>query len=146
MKKTILSCLLICFTCMPIAFTAVTSADLLEQVIEPSKQNNQIIDMGNNKNSVGNAVFKQSVDIITGKVKQPLYIRIIKVILRAILIVGVSMGIVIGIKYVYSQWDEGAQKKLQGYLWNIVYWILIALGSLTIVEIIQSITNSSVNF
>lgn len=121
-------------------------ADLLEQAVEPSKQNNQMIDMGNNKNAIGNWVFKQSIDLITWKVQQPLVVRIIKVILRAVLILWVTMWIVIGIKYVYSQWDESAQKKLQWYLWNIIYGVLIALGSLTIIELVRSITQSTINF
>lgn len=120
--------------------------DILERVFTPSKQNNQIIDIWNTKDAVWNTVFKQSIDVLSGDVQQPLYVRMIKIILRATLIIWVTMGIVIGIKYIFSQWNESEQKKILWYLWNIIYWILIALWSLVIVELILSITRTSVTF
>ena len=126
----------------------ISSADLLEQVVQESKNNSQLIDIGNNKQSVGNAVFKPTVGLVNGKlvVIQPLYIRVIKFILRATLILGVTMWILVGVRYVYVQWDEGEEKKLIQYLWNIVIGIVLALSALVIVEIVQSITKSSITF
>lgn len=140
MKKVILSFLCVFYSILP----AVYADDLLEQSFEPSKQNNQVVDLGNNQTAVWNAIFKQALWL--DGIQQPLYVRIIKVILRWTLILGVTMGMIIGIRYIFVQWDEAAQKKLQWYLWNIIYWILIALASLTIVELIQSLTRSSVTF
>ncbi len=120
--------------------------DILEKVFTPSKQNNQIIDIGNTKDAVWNSVFKQSIDILSWDVQQPLYVRMIKIILRATLIIWISMWIIIGIKYIFSQWNESEQKKILWYLWNIIYWILIALWSLVIVELILSVTRTSVTF
>lgn len=119
--------------------------ELLDCAIQPSKDNGQILDIWNNKTSVWNTFFKRAVGL-DGTVQQPLYIRVIKVILRLTLILWVTMGILIGIRYVFAQGDEGAQKKLLGYIANIVYWILLALSALVIVEIIQSITRSSITF
>lgn len=120
--------------------------DILERIYTPSKQNNQVVDMGNNKTAVWNEVFKQSIDIITWEVKDSLVVRITKTILRWVLIIGISMGIVVWIKYIFSQWDEWEQKKLQWYLRNIIYGILIAFWALVIVELILSITRTSVTF
>lgn len=138
---------IIAFICFRYGFLPVTyGIDILENVFTPSKQNNQIIDIWNTRDSVWNTVFKQSINILTWDVQQPLYVRMIKIILRATLIIWVTMWILIGIKYIFSQWNEAEQKKILWYLWNIIYWILIALWSLVIVELILSVTRTSVTF
>lgn len=142
MKKFILSVLCLRYAVIPATY----GMDILEKTFTPSKQNNQIIDLWNNKDSVWNSFFKQSVDLLTGDVQQPLYIRLIKSILRGTIIIGVTMGLIIGIRYIYSQWNEAEQKKQQWYLWNIIYGILIALWSLVIVELVLSITKTSITF
>ncbi len=142
MKKTIIAFLCFWYGIVPATY----GIDILERVFTPSKQNNQIIDIWNTKNAVWNTVFKQSIDLLTWDIQQPLYVRMIKIILRGTLIIWISMWIVVWIKYIFSQWDETEQKKIQWYLWNIIYGILIALWSLVMVELILSITRTSVTF
>lgn len=139
MFKRILSSLCFFYAFMPMAH----AVDLLDEAIEPSKQNNQVLDLWNNRNAVGNAVFRQSIGL-DGTVQQPLYVRVIKFILRATLVLGVTMWLLIGVKYIFAQWDEKEEQKLMWYIRNIVYGILIALAALAIVELILSITKSSV--
>ena len=142
MRKTIITLLCFRYAILPATY----GIDIVERVFTPSKQQNQIIDIWNTKDSVWNTVFRWSINLLTWETQQPLYVRMIKIILRATLIIWVSMGIVVGIKYIYTQWNEAEQKKTLWYLWNIIYWILIALWSLVIVELILSITRTSVTF
>ncbi len=90
---------------LPVAGSSIVRADLLETAVQESKGYNQMIDVGNNKNAVGNTIFRSSIALVDGKLTtvQPLYIRVIKFILRMTLVVGVSMGIILGIKYMLSQ-------------------------------------------
>ena len=131
---------------MPIFVPMTHASDLLDKAIEPSKQNNQVIDLWNNRNAVGNTIFESSYNIVTGKREDPLVAKITKTILRFTIMIGVTMGLFIWVRYIFAQWNEWDQKKLLGYLWNIIYGILIALASLAIVELILSITRSSITF
>jgi len=126
----------------------VSAADLLEEAVQESKSYNQVIDIGNNKNAVGNSIFKPSLSLVNGQLVtvQPLYIRVIKFILRATLVIGISMGIILGIRYILAQGDAAEEKKIIGYLWNIAFGILIALAAIVIVELAQSITRSTIPF
>ncbi len=126
--------------------TSVFAVDILENIFTPSKQNRQIVDLWNDPNAVWNTLFRWGTTVVDGRIVavQPIYVRVIKSVLRLTLAIWVSMWILIWIKYIYTQWNETEQKKLQWYLWNIIYWILIALWSLVIVEIILSITRSSI--
>lgn len=142
MKKALLTFLLFWYSIIPTA----SAIDILENIYTPSKQNNQVVDMGNNKTAVWNAIFRQSINVVWGGVQESLLVRVTKTILRSTLIVWVSMWIIIGIRYILSQWDEWQQKKLQWYLWNIIYGILIAFSALVIVELVLSITRNSITF
>ncbi len=141
MKKLIIGLMCIFYSVLPI----VHASDLLDSAIEPSKDNGQVIDLGNNRDAVWNTFFKRAIGL-GWTVQQPLYVRIIKTILRLTLILWVTVGIALGVKYIFDQWDEWKQKKTIGYIVNIVYWILIALSALVIVELIQSVTRSSITF
>ena len=39
------------------------SKDFLEQAFEPSKSHEQVVDLGNNKNAVGNEIFREGTEI-----------------------------------------------------------------------------------
>lgn len=125
--------------------SGITRADLLETAVQESKGYNQMIDIGNNKNAVWNTVFRSSIALVNGKLVtvQPLYIRVIKFILRATLVIGVSMGIILGIRYILAQGDSASEKKIVWYIWNIAFGVIIALSALVIVNLAQSITKST---
>ena len=132
------------------ALSAPTFAlDLLEQIYQQPKQYDTVVDMWNNKNAVGNDLIRwgTSVNVWGGPVLQqqdPLLVRIIKWLLRIMAILGVSMGIYVGIQYILSQGDAAKEKAAQWNLVKIVVGIIIALSALAIVNLIQSITRSSI--
>ncbi len=124
--------------------------DLLEQSYQQSKQYDTVVDIGNNKNAVGNDLVRggTSVNVWGGPVLQqqdPLLVRIMKWLLRMMAIIGVSMGIFVGIQYALSQGDAAKEKKAIDNLVKIVVGIIIALSALAIVNLIQSITRSSIS-
>lgn len=87
---------------------SVYGLDLLEQSYQQSKQYDTVVDIGNNKNAVGNDLIRggSTVNLGGGPVLQqqdPLLVRIIKRMLRMMAIIGVSMGIYVGIQYALSQ-------------------------------------------
>ena len=77
--------------------------------------------------------------------EDPLLVRIIKRMLRIMAILGVSMGIYVGIQYVMAQGDAGKEKKAIDNLIKIAVGVIIALSALAIVNLVQSITRSSIN-
>ena len=80
---------------------------------------------------------------ISIKKTDPLIIRIIKFIIRMIVLVGVSVFIYIGVRYIMSAWDgELYDSEKTHLLVQIGAGILIALASMTILYFILSITGT----
>lgn len=136
------------------ALTFTSSAfalDLLEQSFQQSKQYDTVVDMGNTKNAVGNELIRggTSVNLGGGQTltpQDPLLVRIIKWLLRIMAIIGVSMGIYVGITYILAQGDQSKEKKAIDNLVKIAVGIVIALGAIAIINLVQSLTRSSINF
>jgi hypothetical protein len=61
MKKFLLAVIILPYLTVSTTY----GVDILERIYTPSKQNNQVVDIGNNKTAVGNEVFRQSKDLIT---------------------------------------------------------------------------------
>ena len=125
--------------------------DLLEQTYQQSKQYDTVVDNGNNKNAVGNDIIRWGTSVNVGgggiglQQQDPLLVRIMKWLLRMMAIVGVSMWIYVGIQYIMSQWDQAKEKKAIDNLVKIAVGIILALSAIAIVNLIQSITRSSIN-
>jgi len=144
--------LVVIFASMCVVLPRICQADALEATFEIPKTQGKVINIGDTQDAVGNTLFRGSaggikvlgVTLSTGS--DPLYIAIIKTILRLTMILGVSMGLIIGIQYILAQWDEWKQKKLQWYIWNIWFGILIALWAFVIIDIVRSISQSSITF
>lgn len=123
---------------------------ILEEVIAPSKDQKRVLDPGNTPNAVGNRIFRGSVQIKgeDGKIKfiqeVPLFVRITMIILEVAIAIWVTMCILIGIMYALASWDETKQKKLIGYLSNILFGILIALAADVIIVLIRSFSQSTI--
>lgn len=58
-------------------------------------------------------------------------------------VLGVSMGIYVGIQYILSQGDAAKEKKAIDNLVKIAIGIVLALSAIAIVNLIQSITRST---
>lgn len=125
--------------------------DLLEQTYQQSKQYDTVVDNGNNKNAVGNDIIRGGTSVTVWgwgvglQQQDPLLVRIMKWLLRMMAIVGVSMGIYVGIQYIMAQGDQGKEKKAIDNLVKIAVGIVLALSAIAIVNLIQSITRSSIN-
>lgn len=124
--------------------------DLLEQSFQQSKQYDTVVDIGNNKNAVGNEVINGGTTINIGngpllQQEDPLLVKVIKRLLRMMAIIGVSMGIYVGITYILGQGDEAKEREARINLVKIAVGVIIALSAIVIVNLIQSITKSSIN-
>jgi len=121
------------------------AADLLEQAFQPAITNDTIINLWAGKNAVGNEILRWSVSVdLWGITKEaPLIVRIAKFLLRITMVLAVTMVIFNGIMWIIesSKWAEVKDAKKNITL--IVVGILIALMSLGIINLISSITVSS---
>lgn len=121
--------------------------DLMEQAFLPAKQNDAVLNLWDTKISVGNTILRKNTIIwLDGISKQePLIVRITKLILRITLVLSVTMIIVNGIQYMVevSNWKDLISNETSKKLINIAIWIIIALASVGIINLITSITYSS---
>ena len=159
MKKILISLIIAATSFLTLWIGSFSSAntDLLEKAFQPSKTQQQIVNLGNNKNAVGNEVFVWWVELDIGRgngndslvntsAKLPLVVRIIRALLRLTLVISVTMVIFNGILYILAAGNEWQTQKART---NIIYvgaGILVALFSLTFILLIQSFTQSSVSF
>ncbi|MEI7477933.1 MAG: hypothetical protein WCJ81_05600 [bacterium] len=101
--------LVVIFASMCVVLPRICQADALEATFEIPKTQGKVINIGDTQDAVGNTLFRGSaggikvlgVTLSTGS--DPLYIAIIKTILRLTMILGVSMGLIIGIQYILAQ-------------------------------------------
>lgn len=128
------------------------ASDILEKVIQPSKQYDQIINLGNNKTAVGNEVFREwtSVNVsltewISATQKEPLIVRITKRLLRITVAISISMIIFIGIRFILAGVNGANFQDVIKDMTNLIIWLILALSSVSIIWLIQSITLSSLN-
>lgn len=125
--------------------------DILESVFKPSKDNWKVLDPGNTPLGVWNRIFKWSISVVDSQwnitwpeSKPSLIVRVTMIILEVTIAIWVTMCIVIGIMYALASGDETKQKKLIGYLWNIVIGILIALTADILIVLVRSFSQSSI--
>jgi hypothetical protein len=84
------------------------NSDFLEQVFSPSKSQQQVINIGNDKQAVGNEVLRPSttVQIGVGGVqvanREPLLVRFTKFLLRLTIVLSITMTIYTGIRYMIA--------------------------------------------
>ena len=121
--------------------------DLMEQAFSPAKQNDAILNLWDTKESVGNTILRKNTIIWLDGIsrQEPLIVRITKLILRITMVLSITMIIVNGIQYMIDisggKWflSNEATKKLI----NIAIGIVLALASVGIINLITSITYSS---
>jgi hypothetical protein len=93
--------------CIP--YTAWLQNDILDTAFQPSKNLDQVINIGNNKNAVGNEVFRGSTDVdvslsngISTTQRAPLLVRITQTLLRLTIALSIPVLIWIGVKVIKS--------------------------------------------
>ena len=123
--------------------------DLLDTAFEPAMQQQWLVDLGKTKDQVGNEILRESTNVsislswISTSQRAPLIVRIAKLLLRITIVLAVTMVLYNWILYIVesSKWEM--PKDPQKNLLNIWIWILLSLASLWIINLINSITVSS---
>ncbi len=123
--------------------------DLLEKAFEPAITNETIINLWAGKNAVGNEVLRESIvinNLSSITTEAPLIVRIAKFLLRITMVLAITMVLFNGVMWIIesSKWAEVKNAKKNLIL--IVTGILIALMSLSIINLISSITVSSLGW
>lgn len=138
------------FICVSISANVFAGWDLLDKAFQPSIEQNWLVDLGSTKDQVGNEILRESTNVnislsswITTTQRSPLIVRIAKLLLRLTIVLAVTMVLYNGVLYIIqsSKWE--APKDPQKNLLNIWIWILLALSSLWIINLVNSITVSS---
>lgn len=125
--------------------------DLLNQAFDEAKRYDTIVNPWNDKNAVWWQVFNKTteIELANGKIesttKEPYLIRFTKLILRVMIGISVSIIIFWGISHILAFGDANKQKKARSIIIYALLGILIGLASLGIVQLILSITKSSIN-
>lgn len=126
--------------------------DLLDKAFDTAIKQQWLIDLGSTKDQVGNEVLRESTNvsinlnwwpIVSTSQRAPLIVRIAKLLLRITIVLAVTMVLYNWVLYIIqaSKWE--APKDPQKNLLNIWIWILLSLASLWIINLINSITISS---
>lgn len=130
--------------------------DLMEKAFTPAREYDTIVDMWNTKNAVGNEVLKDGVsvsvsfekdkDLISADRKTPLIVRITKFLLRITVVLAITMVIYSGINYILQSTSGGDTKWSTKNIALIVWWLVLALMSLAIIQLINSFAVKSLTF
>ena len=146
--KKILFTLLAFVFCIP--STAWLQNDILDTAFQPSKNLDQVINIGNNKNAVGNEIFRGSTNIdsvslngIKTSKTPPLMVRITQTLLRLTIALSIPVLIRIGIKVIKSWLSGGDMKSAIKEVSWVLIWLMLALSSVGIIYLIQSIATQS---
>ena len=146
-KKTLLVISALVF-CIP--YTAWLQNDILDTAFAPSKLFDQVINIGNNKNAVGNEVFRGSTDLdvsfsngVSTSQRAPLLVRITQTLLRLTIALSIPVLIWIGVKVIKSWLSGGDVKSAIKEVSGVLIWLALALSAVGIIYLIQSIATKS---
>jgi hypothetical protein len=120
--------------------------DLMEVLFQPAKEYEKIVNLGNTKRDVGNDVFRESLvlSLSDGITRQaPLIVRITKFLLRITVVLSITMVIYNGILWIIESAKWGDVKDAKNNIIYIVVWILLALSSVWLINLITSFSVSS---
>lgn len=139
--KNIVKCWLLVFFWLLFFFGWVTNAtdDLLWQIVEPSYNNKTIMTLGRNVNTVWNEIFKWTT---IWKKSPSVVIKITRFLLILTITLSVTMILYNGMIYIIQTWQGKESKDLTKNIVYIVIWILVALFSVVIITLIQSIPST----
>jgi hypothetical protein len=120
------------------------SASLYEQAFEESKFFEFVVDLWNTVDAAWNDVFNWWTKLTENWLERvdPLIIRVTKLFLKITILLSIVMVIVTWIKFIIAMWEGWFQKNLKKLL-PIVVWLLIALFSVVIIEILSSLPMST---
>ncbi len=146
-KKTLFMIFAFIF-CIP--STAWLQNDILDTAFQPSKNLDQVINIGNNKNAVGNEIFRGSTNIDSVSLKAiktsetpPLLVRITQTLLRLTIALSIPVLIWIGVKVIKSWLSGGDVKWAVKEVSGVLLGLALALSAVGIIYLIQSIATQS---
>ena len=126
--------------------------DLLWQAIEPAYDWSTIITIWKKVSTVWKTIIEwsdASIDIdwhwASVWKKSSLIVRVTKILLSLVIALSVTMILYNGMMYIIQTWQWKEAKDLTKNIAYIVIWILVALFSVVIITLIQSIPNSLEN-
>ena len=122
-------------------WTSYSADDLLKQLIEPAQQTDTVINLGENVKTVWNNIIGWSTEISIDWIGNnwSLIVRITRFILILTIALAVTMILYNWFLYIVQSWKWEDWKKHITNVMRIVIWILIALFSVVIINLIQSI-------
>lgn len=129
-----------------LSVSGVFATDLLEKAFDPAMEQQWLINLWNSSDAVGNEILRESMNVTIWQwvsYKAPLIVRISKFLLRMTIVLSVTMVLYNWIMYILksSKWED--PKDVQKNLIYVWWWILLALSSLGIINLINSISTSS---
>ncbi|MFZ2151067.1 MAG: hypothetical protein WAZ12_02125 [Candidatus Absconditicoccaceae bacterium] len=139
------------FSLISVSFVG-AQGDLLDKAFDTAIKQQGLIDLGSTKDQVGNEVLRESTNvsinlnggpIVSTSQRAPLIVRIAKLLLRITIVLAVTMVLYNGVLYIIQASKGEAPKDPQKNLLNIGIGILLSLASLGIINLINSITISS---
>ena len=119
--------------------------DILYQIMQPSIDSDNTIDLGNNVQTVWNKVIKGSFEASIGWsdawvwMKASLIVKATRLLLILTIALSVTMILYNWMIYIIQTWQWKEWKSLMKNVLLIVIWILVALFSVVIINLIQSI-------
>ncbi len=124
-------------------------SDLMDTIFQPSKNLDQVINIGNNKNAVGNQVFQGSMGLSFDEwitQEAPLLVKITQTLLRLTIALSIPVIIYIGVKLIKNAMNWGKVKEaIQEVSW-VLLWLALALSAMWIIYLIQSIAMRSLSW
>lgn len=131
-------------------FTFFVYADdgLLEQAYDDAFSSETVVDVGTDTDTVWTSVFKWWKKITIWEWisnNYPMLVKISKLLLKITIVIAISMIIITWYKYVLTFWDQWKMKEARDRLYLVWLWIVIALWSVALIFIINSITRSSIS-
>lgn len=153
MKKIIVSVIWIGIVVWIYFFSTTSRADLLDTAFQPSKNLDQVINIGNTKNAVGNEIFRWSTSIdisLTSKPqiikKDSLLVRITKTLLRITIALAIPMIIFSGVKVIMSAMNGWEYKDELKNVAMITAGLILALSAIAIINLVQSLALQSLSW
>lgn len=153
MKKIIVSVIWIGIVVWICFFSVTSRADLLDTAFQPSKNLDQVINIGNTKNAVGNEIFRWSTSIdisLTSKPqiikKDSLLVRITKTLLRITIALAIPMIIFSGVKVIMSAMNGWEYKDELKNVAMITAGLILALSAIAIINLVQSLALQSLSW
>lgn len=120
------------------AFADDNSKDQMYNAFHPSMQKDYVIWRWESANAAWSEVFSSTN--LSGK--PPLLIRFIKILMNIIISISVTMILWNWVQYIIAVWKWEDWKKLYKNILYVVIWILVALFSVVIVNILQSVSTT----